>query len=112
VTLPSSPYKGLTIIVIVADAVVVTLPIIKIKILVPQCQGFSGSHTRRCKEHKIGLELDVRAFEQDLTYLLFAYCFFVTYSRFWQPYFEPKFTGANLYIIIFKGICGSYDKVS
>ena len=64
----------------------------------------------RCKEHKIGLELYIRAFEQDLAYILFTYGFLVPYNRLWQPYLEFEFARANLNVVIFKEISGSCYK--
>jgi len=77
-----------------------------------QCQGFSGSHTCRCKEHKIDLELNIGAVEQYLMYFLLTYGFLVSYNKLRQSYLELEFARANFYIIIFKEISGSSDKVS
>ena len=35
----------------------------------------------------------------------------MSYNRLRQPYFESEFARANLYIVIFQEISGTYDKV-
>jgi hypothetical protein len=63
-------------------------------------------------QHNVGLEFNIRAFEQDFTYLFLTYSFFAAYNSLGQSYPQFEFARANLYIVIFKKISGSYNKVS